>query len=103
MNSPIGISFRSIPTLFVSKVPSGDAGAATDDSDGVVGDGVVGDGVVGDGDDSPQPARNQVITRQVSHKLDPCRIEISLLKDGAPVTVDGPSLRPEPHTSNCAG
>ena len=72
MKVPAGISFRSMPTLFVSTVPSGDAGAAKDDSDGVV----------GDGDDSPQPARNHVVTRQVSHTLDPCRIEISLRKMG---------------------
>ena len=71
----------SMPTLFVSNVPSGDGDAATEDSGGVAVV-VAGAGVVDDGDDSPQPARNHVVTRQVSHKPDPCRIEISLRKAG---------------------
>ena len=82
MKVPAGISFKSMPTLFVSNVSSGDVDEATDDSGGATVVVAVGDGVVGDGGDSPQPARNDVVNRQVSHKLDPCRIEISLRKVG---------------------
>ena len=72
MKVPAGISFRSMPTLFVSKVQSGDVGAATEDS------GAVADGVADNGDDSPQPARNHVVARDTSHKLNPYRMTISL-------------------------
>ena len=72
MKVPAGIRFRSMPTLFVSNVPSGEAVAATEDSGGVA----------DDGDDSSHPVRSHVVTRQVSHKFKPCRIEISLRKVG---------------------
>lgn len=66
-----------MPKLFDSKVPSGDLGAATEDSGAVVGD-----GVAGDGDDSPQPVRKHVVAKQTAAQVNPFRITISLRNVG---------------------